>query len=68
MDKGLQLPPALKPPETWLVSAELRQGRCLGYSPPLWPHQELPGMGVILLTPSPGLWRRACPSPAKGSL
>lgn len=33
MDKGLQLPPALKPPETWLVSAELRQGRCLDYKP-----------------------------------
>ena len=44
------------------------RGGALATSPPVWPHQELPGMGVILSTPSPGQWRRACPLPAKGSL
>lgn len=39
----------------------------LATRPRLWPHQELPGTGVILSTPSPGLWRRACPLPAKVS-
>ena len=57
MDKGKLPGPSVPLGPGWCQQSSDSDG-ALATRPRLWPHQELPGTGVIRSTPSPGLGER----------